>query len=420
MREPSVPMTQPHIVQQLYQMLKDVHELFDVAQVEYWVAGGTLLGLVRHGGLIPWDDDLDVYCLTGQQAAIAALEPKLAALGYGLCTAWFGGFKVFLQDGRPIPLRNGTGVHPFRYPHLDIFLLELTDGQARYASPAARKRWRSHFHIYELYPLQQRPFGPLMVSSPCEPAPHLARLYGPSWGRVAARWYDHVLRQGVPRTEFTLNPSLLAPALPASPLQDRVAVPQLAVVSPRSPAGQPATVCLTMVVSPGGEEGLAASLLSVVALIDSWVVVARDGVDPVALQAEIDGIIAVQPGVLLCEQVEPVMAWDRALTVAFERCAYALVLEPGMVVLGAIPTVLSADEYTATTRRGDEALERSLLVSSRLDWTWISIRHGNLACSSVAPEEEACLTVAQNRTRVRLAATAVVPCHTGIPPRSLL
>ena len=40
--------------------LRQVKEVLDNYDVEYWLDYGTLLGAVRDGKIIPWDNDIDL------------------------------------------------------------------------------------------------------------------------------------------------------------------------------------------------------------------------------------------------------------------------------------------------------------------------------------------------------------------------
>lgn len=47
----------------MLEMLKYIDEVCKRHDIDYWLCSGTLLGAVRHGGFIPWDDDVDVEML---------------------------------------------------------------------------------------------------------------------------------------------------------------------------------------------------------------------------------------------------------------------------------------------------------------------------------------------------------------------
>lgn len=55
-----IPLTLEQHQQILYEILYMVDDFCKAHNIEYFLVGGTLLGAVRHQGIIPWDDDIDI------------------------------------------------------------------------------------------------------------------------------------------------------------------------------------------------------------------------------------------------------------------------------------------------------------------------------------------------------------------------
>lgn len=88
----------------LDKLKKELIDIFDVFDslckkydIKYFATGGTLLGVVRHGGFIPWDDDLDIGMLRTEYDKFLKI-PHSEFEGYGLCAPEItpGGYYSFV------------------------------------------------------------------------------------------------------------------------------------------------------------------------------------------------------------------------------------------------------------------------------------------------------------------------------------
>ncbi|MEG9246823.1 methyltransferase domain-containing protein [Arthrobacter sp. Soc17.1.1.1] len=157
------------------QVLDEAERLIGVLHrtlgIDLFVTGGTLLGPVRNGRILPHDDDADLAYLSAHtnpsDVALESfrIERTLAEQGYETVRHSSGHLQLLFP--------GGTVTDRF---YLDIFTYFECGGW-----------FYGTFHAREpadtvtLHPLKPLPVNGRMLPGPAEPAQLLAAIYGPSW-----------------------------------------------------------------------------------------------------------------------------------------------------------------------------------------------------------------------------------------------
>lgn len=180
--------TPAEVSTQFYKMLKEVDQIFSEAGLTYWAACGTLLGALRHHGMIPWDDDIDLAFFEAELDTLLKLEDRLQEQGLTLVTCR-GYYKICSLEGH-IPCDENGKPYPWRYPFIDLFPMKQYDDRISYAAQRlfeafGEKDW------YEVGELKRVPFGSRSILIPFGAKDYLERIYGLDVWDVAYVKWDH-------------------------------------------------------------------------------------------------------------------------------------------------------------------------------------------------------------------------------------
>jgi len=122
---------------ELRRMQKKMLEILDAFDeicrkhnINYWLACGTLLGARRHGGFIPWDDDLDVYILQSDYKKVVSVLKEELPENFKLQTRetdknyWYYHAKIRDTDSKYYDKNTESDNLQYQGIFIDIFPIE--------------------------------------------------------------------------------------------------------------------------------------------------------------------------------------------------------------------------------------------------------------------------------------------------------
>lgn len=178
-------------------LLKKTIEMLEEFDIKYFLVSGTLLGMVRHNGFIPWDDDIDL-------AVDGSILDKLSEMNKKYCNEIVFLLKedivvktCFKNSGNIIS-RSKTSRRwkeclldkneKYRWPFIDLFVYQQYGDKINFFG----KNW----NIDEFFPTTVSKFYDINVTIPKNPDYFLKYNYGSDYmTKCVASSYNHQMEQ---------------------------------------------------------------------------------------------------------------------------------------------------------------------------------------------------------------------------------
>lgn len=215
--------TKPSVIKKIYQLGYDVQSIFEAYGLKYWMMSGTLLGAIRHHGIIPWDDDIDLGMLKKDIPKLKALEPVLNSAGLSISKIYFG-YKIFYTKSK---LLEG---YDYAFPAVDIFVFRQEDDYYILNYKVARDIWpEERFLLPVIDTLKKYQFGMYKMYGPSDYEDYFHRYFGDTWNKVAYRQYDHATESSVEKVKVTLTAKDRVPAEPIDQVNTKLVYKKMCV-----------------------------------------------------------------------------------------------------------------------------------------------------------------------------------------------
>jgi len=174
----------------LHVLLENVYSWLVGSSLHPVLTGGSLLGIVRHARLIPWDDDIDIFMLEGEERSFLELVRNHMPKHLGVTASWCG-YRIYHKKTARIHdyfLKSDVG-----YPFVDV--LFLVKRGSVYCPPTkcvreSEKFKREYFFEEELESFQYLAIGKHKYRVPGIYSRYLTRNYG-DWKEYPGTAYSH-------------------------------------------------------------------------------------------------------------------------------------------------------------------------------------------------------------------------------------
>jgi len=187
----------------LYKLFYEASQLLEKNGIVYWITAGTFLGAVRSGGIIKWDDDIDIMIPVHY-------KDKL--------------YKLFKDDNTlRIYNNNNKYCDKIIYRNNDKLFIDIFYGNQTlhngkiiidHNNLSCIWAWpNEYFYLDELFPLRKYKFGACEVYGPNKYHKFMERNFSKKWNTEAVISHSHS-KKLTKKIVFMMKPEDYEPAKP--------------------------------------------------------------------------------------------------------------------------------------------------------------------------------------------------------------